>query len=387
MISRRRIAVAILCTIAFAALNGPAGAIDPPSADESAPSDLWLSPGGMLRMNGIAWRWTPQDGQEKRYTAIVVSAFPAEVPAEGALPLSAWARIRPARTIADDADGALQHHVSTVHLVEGCAYVKMGTSPQGLALSPAEQLAVLMDAPEVFVNLLGDTDEERRSRVAALRALRAAYPGPEGLADLIKQLTAMRAGDEPVTLQRVGFDVSRAAGEVLHLARDNNSDLAASVGLFRFPFILARRTIGGAEGTEIVVSVRERDGAHGRRADVAYFHLHAGGTDPIKLTYRDENLFGGEPALASNLVSIPMGQFARLTLKPVMHQGEEYWVRDGGDIPAPQSIGESLEMEIHTGLTVEAILSEAYRSACLAGIEPQVPLGFGALSLTCPPEP
>lgn len=372
MIQRRHIAVAVTFTCALAALRGSVAASD-------APKDLYISPDGMLRMEGIADLKAAAGVPGTRYTSIVVSSFPDE----SSGPPSPWAHIQPVHETAYTPEGVLKYAVSTLLLLEGCAYVQMKTSPPGMALSEAEQFAAVLDAPEEYSFLLAENLQERRSRVAALQALRAAYPGPEGLADLIEQLTAMRAGDRTGLVRGLGDDATEAGLELLGRVR-STSDIGDSISFVRFPFILARRTIGGAEGTEIVTSAHAYQVGTEDRTDVMYFYLHSEKIDPIKVRYHVQNLVDDKQAIDPEYLQIPLASFARITLKPVMHEGEEHWVRVGADAPVPMPISEHLDLEIRADVTVRDLLSLAYTNACGAGIRPQSPLRLGELELDCP---
>jgi hypothetical protein len=170
------------------------------------------------------------------------------------------------------------------------------------------------------------------------------------------------------------------------MARLGASTPTADVGAFMsqiyLPFILGNRTIGGAEGTEVVVYVRDIDA---NQAEVFYFYLHteeSTRTVDISAFWLDGSVAPAREVMLGQPFTLGVGTYARLPMRRVNHDGAWKWFLTDKAAITRHPIDGSLA----PGL--KSVLNAAHRAACvkkIAGTGPSE-VTFGAkntLTLKC----
>ena len=277
-------------------------------------------------------------------------------------------------------------------------------TPEGLVLltleDPARCLPVALAALRQHLLLSAEDQRDRRQSVAAgftgaarqaaarddLRsrfasgelfdaiAGPAAAPEQQTVSALVDQLLAATDAD------RRGLLVFA----ILHrLAIVDPGSMSLLTGLTKYPFVVARRTIGGAEGTEIVVYVDADPGSS--TANVYYFYLWtdtasgSGGEPPEPITVAGFEVVDGFEITVHT--QIPMGSYARLPLEQQVVDGETVWV-----LRAPIATGtiDGIAPRTPELAAFHASVPPAHAAACAHGLQPKSPLTYLGVTLTCP---
>ncbi len=136
------------------------------------------------------------------------------------------------------------------------------------------------------------------------------------------------------------------------------------LGLISFPFILSRRTVGGAEGSQIVTYVHEIDAD---TADVYYLYLYT------EHAQRPMKVLAPQGASYSVPTAVSVGDYARVAL-----------TRVNGDWVLLTSISTGHIADLEPTGHVRAAAKAAFNDACAAGLQPHPPHPACGLNWTCP---
>ena len=221
-----------------------------------------------------------------------------------------------------DASGALQTTTRNVHLKNGFAYIKITGASGPLSMVPAPPTPAVTSTPAATV---------------APKALAA--PTPSG-------------------------------------------DLSSFMSQIYLPFILGNRTVGGAEGTEVVVYVHP---INADNAEVFYFYLHTehpSRTVDLSAFVLDASAAPAREKLLDKPFTLNVGEYARLPMKKMKLGGESKWFVTSASAITRHAIDGGLAPNLMK------MLHAAHRAACekaIGGTGPsEVTLGTSStLTLKC----
>ena len=214
--------------------------------------------------------------------------------------------------------------------------------------------------------LEANRDEEFRANLAAGRTGEYLRPAQQNFSpqELSTPFALLR---EP----RDGVDARAVAlGTTLELLQIDPQAMQTLFQLTKYPFVVARRTIGGAEGTEVVVHIADKDAD---TCEVYYFYLASSTGEPLHVTALDW-LYSQD---VWDYVLLPYQHYARVQLRKI----NDKWYRD-----APWEIGRIDGMRPLTAAfqAFHASVPHAYAYACEPpSLGPTSPLSFQGLRLTC----
>ena len=190
----------------------------------------------------------------------------------------------------------------------------------------------------------------------------------EGVAGLV---AALRATDDTAKREALAVKI------IFELAAIDPDGLPLLTELTKFPFIVAKRTIGGAEGTEVAVVIVEA-ADDPTTADVYYFFLWSD-KPALPITVCGVRLVPVFNIEYSDSRKVYRGEFARLHVVQKTVDGSTDWYLDGGidvreinDITLPEELG-----------AFQAAL-DAHQLACTEGLAPKVGVTYLGVTLTCP---
>ncbi|MBX3373854.1 MAG: hypothetical protein KF817_08460 [Phycisphaeraceae bacterium] len=393
-------------------------------SDDPGPT-LRVHGAGILHLRGFAARSEMFAGETRRETDIVLSEVHTTWPAskaglETAEP--AWALARPLAAMWTDLFGAVTSRAETIDLEKGYAYVKMAPEETPLQMSLLDkQVLILADpakfTPPIMSWLLRQVRLQNEVQAAIpelmVTGLQTFAADPALMALILPGDVPARA---PAVMDRHGELIAFDRYWMTHFAHEVNvsvlidallsregtpretmvrramaamrlaslaaetEDLSRYMALIRYPFILSRRSIGGAEGTEIVIFARST-GTTGKSAEVFYFFLHSDTVEEIEVAAYVLNPFSGVEELLPAPVPVEVCRYARVPLQMKMHDGVEKWFLPNANSITVHDIGTAMPSDL------VAVLQHAHRDACLAGIEPESPITCGGLELACPGMP
>lgn len=293
-----------------------------------------------------------------------------------------------------------------VELLTNSCYVKMTKPPQkswvDLSLGPGEIVSLVLRDPDRFgpvvlgalrvqLGLTGPEQEGEWKDVAKTvwEAIQEAAQGPPqrfaereafapirsttaevGVAGLVRVL---RTNEATELRQLIVVKLIYA------LATIDPQGLPMLTEMTKFPFIVAKRTIGGAEGTEIVVYIKDGpSGANPATAEVYYFYLASNTGKPI--TVCGVRLVDGFEIEYGDSSPVSLEQFAHLHLVQKPLNRVRRWYLDGPIRTAMiRDITQADELAAFT-----AAVKPSYDLACAQGLSPTSPLTYLGVTLKCP---
>lgn len=293
-----------------------------------------------------------------------------------------------------------------IELAKKYGYVKMrevGAAAAAALLPGPEEIVILtVDEPDRFLpavltalrrNLrLGDSDADatrwtnlattvdRAVRADAVRALVAKLPAEfqtEAFAPFRKLLSERRL-DRLVQKFLEAEAQNQPAAVVMLLyatALVDPGGLSMVVELTKFPFIVAKRTIGGAEGTEIVVYVHEPQLGI---CAVYYFYLYSQHINaPIQVV--GTRVING--VRQAECEELGIGEYAVGTVQQQTVDGKTDWY-----LQAAWTIGriDDITNPSAAWSAFHEAVPPAYDLACDLKLEPHSPLRYLGVDLQCP---
>jgi len=436
---RRDIIVLAAALAAFSPLVRTAEAQADEIRDEAGPV-LRVHSSGWLHLRGAAWRRAGKNldlgtSEPDRVTDIVVSqvrdeSLPVNVDVVEASEAE-WAEARTYFAYRRVATEKSVSQVETIELIRGYAYVKMEkveiADPTEFSFSQVlERLIHDPDDPLLSV-VVAQIARETGLNVEQLSHLRSSME--QGLADLAKdqlwrvvleldrgvdirrndvQILQRWGAEERQGMMKLWEELSKMSpdelvgvllekvqiqGEdsLLHAfvtagildSQSGSTDLATLMSLLHYPFIISRRSSGGAEGTEIVIYARglDPDDLY-EYCEVFYFFLHSGGTAPIYLlTYIADPNAANKNRRMHATKTLGKCSYARVHLrraKAGAANGSNEWHIVSLDSITKEPIDDGLDPHLKT------VLRQAHSDAVRAGIKPAADL-CGIVGLTDPP--
>ncbi len=244
--------------------------------------------------------------------------------------------------------GMATRHAAGVDLHTGVAYFQI--EPPALPLGPGDVVRFMNTRPDQYVPvLLGGLAErdvvaadvaERVSRemiTLIQRGARAPYgvfpPGDDNEQDLENRLRRLIYSLDPEQPGAKDSPDARArrAMEAVHTGAELKY-IQAYIGIIAYPFMMTRRLVGGAEGTEGVAWV-DPDPNDPEACDVYYVYLHSDSTHPMRLQgfeYVDEWL-----QAMTAVQNFNQGEYVRARLVRKPFQWSHAWFVESFDAPKP----------------------------------------------------
>ena len=294
----------------------------------------------------------------------------------------------------------VRYDVRTYNILNGYAYMR-STAAGGRADDPAiggrrpvdlgvldlelqwafdDALALAQRDPAVaaFIGLDGDLqqlgglieDEGVREDLVRIQEQIDRVRREESVIGRVDQLIAMLR--EPDGMRPEGGQerqMRRRALLAVYLSMSPADVLYDILGFLPFPFILSNRTVGGAEGTEVVTYARQSGIG---TVDVYYFYIASASNYDVKLAaYNHKNM-------RTPITTIEVGEYAHIPMAwTEIGGGEHDWcLPDGRSIVVD-------EISDITDTVLTSVLRYAHRDACDAWATDPTTATFGSIELDC----